>query len=168
MAFLSSWMSLRLQQLTWELFIDASGTTGFRGFFQGQWFSSAWPNDMDSLLDKDAISIAFQELYPIVIAAILWGQFWSRKSIIFHCENKATVYVLNKENSHCPDIMKLMRRLVLLSGKHSFSYRGVHILGEKNCLADSLSQLQIERFHRLTPPGTAPNPCRLPSEIIFS
>ena len=151
-----------------ELFTDASGTIGFGGFFQGQWFSSAWPNDMDSLLDKDAISIAFQELYPIVIAAILWGQFWSRKRILFHCDNKATVHVLNKGNSHCPDIMKLMRRLVLLAGKHSFSYRAVHIPGEKNCLADSLSRLQIERFHRLAPPGTAPNPCRLPSEVIFS
>ena len=151
-----------------DLFTDASGTIGFGGFFQGQWFSSAWPDDIDSLLDKDAISIAFQELYPIVIAAILWGHLWSRKRLLFHCDNKSTVYVLNKGNSHCPDIMKLMRRLVLLAGQHSFSYRAVHIPGDKNCLADSLSRLQIARFHRLAPPGTAPKPCTLPSEVTFN
>ena len=110
---------------------------------------------MDSLLDKDVISIVFQESYPIVIAAIILGQFWSHKRIMFHCNHKAAVYVLDKGNSHCPNIMKLMRGSVLLAGQHSFNYRAVHIPGEENCLAGSLSQLQIERFHRLAPPCTS-------------
>ena len=151
-----------------DLFTDASGTIGFGGFFQGQWFASAWPSDIGNSLEKDAILIAFQELYPIVVAAILWGQFWSRRRIIFHCDNKATVYVLNKGRSHCPDIMKLMRRLVLIAGKNSFSYSAVHIRGQQNVLADSLSRLQIERFRRIVPPGTPPEPCTVPSRVMFN
>lgn len=151
-----------------DLFTDASGTLGFGGFFRGQWFSSPWPADIVDKLDKDAISIAFQELYPIVIAAMLWGEFWTRKRILFHCDNKATVFILNKGNSHCPDIMKLMRRLVLIAGRYSFSYKAIHIPGSKNCLADSLSRLQIDRFHQLAPAGTASTPCTVPSEVMFS
>ena len=150
-----------------NLYTDASGTIGFGGFFQGQWFYSAWPENMTDTLEKDALSIALQELYPIVIAAILWSKFWSRKRILFHCDNKATVFVLNKGRSFCPDIMKLMRRLVLVAGHFSFTYRAVHIAGKKNFIADSLSRLQIARFRQLAPPGTASEPCPIPTRVVF-
>jgi hypothetical protein len=50
-----------------HLFTDASGVLGFGGYYQGQWFSSEWPTQLLQQVDKD-ISIAFQELYPIVVA----------------------------------------------------------------------------------------------------
>jgi hypothetical protein len=40
---------------------------GYGGYFQGKWFSSSWPNDIPSPKDKN-VSMAFLELYPIVVA----------------------------------------------------------------------------------------------------
>lgn len=40
------------------------------GFYQGKWISSAWPEELQLLNDK-TLSMAFLELYPIVVAAVL-------------------------------------------------------------------------------------------------
>ena len=84
-----------------ELFTDASGNEnlGFGGYFQGSWFYGGWPKDIMKRLTKKA-SIAFRELYPIVVAAILYGASWSRKRIIFNCDNKGTVFIVNKGYSN--------------------------------------------------------------------
>jgi hypothetical protein len=40
--------------------------------------------------------MAFYELYPIVMACVLWGYNWSRKRILFNCDNLATVEIVRK------------------------------------------------------------------------
>lgn len=147
-----------------ELFTDASGTIGYGAFYKGQWFSSSWPANMTKGLEQK-ISISYQELYPIVVAALLWGKHWARRKIVFNCDNQGTVFILNKGCSKSPDIMKLMRRLTIIAATHSFSYHATYLPGAKNDLADALSRLQIDRFHRLAP-HAEPEPCQLPSETI--
>ena len=71
------------------LYTDASGTIGFGGYFKGEWFPEPWPVVLSTLVsnnDKD-VSIAFCELYPIVVASILWGHLWKKQRIIFMCYN---------------------------------------------------------------------------------
>ena len=121
-----------------NLYTDASGTIGYGGFFQGAWFCGSWSQSFLCNL-SEKISIAFQELYPIVVAAILWGKQWERKRIIFHCDNQATVHILNKGNSKSRDIMKLMRRLTLVAANYSFTFTAKHVIGQLNRVADSLS-----------------------------
>ena len=147
------------------LFTDASGTIGFGGYFQNQWFYSAWPNGLIENLDS-TISIAFQELYPIVVAAILWGKAWARRKVVFHCDNQATVQILNKARSKSKDIMKLMRRLTLVAASYSFSYHGRWIPGKTNTKADALSRLQISTFKRLAPEA-AQEPCPIPFDSVY-
>lgn len=148
-----------------DLYTDASGTIGYGGFFKGAWFYGPWPRCiLDELSNK--ISIAFQELYPIVVAAILWGKSWERKRIVFHCDNQGTCFILNKGRSKSDDIMKLMRRLTLVAAKHSFTFTAMHVRGRLNRIADSLSRFQLEEFHRLVP-DAHPKPCPIPSEIMF-
>ena len=115
---------------------------------------------------EENISISFQELYPIVVAAILWGMDWSRKRIQFNCDNEATVQILNKGRSKSADIMKLMRRLTLVAAKYSFAYAARFVPGRKNVKADALSRLQIEKFRSLAPEADK-LPCQLPSDIMF-
>ena len=148
-----------------HLFTDASGSIGFGGFFEGNWFSGVWS---DQKLPKlsDEYSIAFKELYPIVIAAMLWGKRWSRKRIMFHCDNLATVYILNKGRSPCPHIMKLMRRLVITATLHNFNFLGEHVPGVKNSIADALSRLHFQDFRRLAPEANL-LPCQIPSNVMF-
>jgi hypothetical protein len=55
-----------------ELYAEASSTVGYDGYFKGKWFCSPWPKDLPTSTRK-IFSMAFLELYPIVVAAVLWG-----------------------------------------------------------------------------------------------
>ncbi|XP_006816256.1 uncharacterized protein LOC102806624, partial [Saccoglossus kowalevskii] len=74
-----------------HIYTDASSTKDFGGFFQGSWFCDKWPEEL--IFDqRDELSMALLELYPIVIAAMLWGQHWSKQRICFNCDNQATKF----------------------------------------------------------------------------
>ena len=97
--FLSQWNGLSMFheiQLTnaadIELYTDAASTVGHGGYYQGAWFCEAWPRNLP--VSEDDLSMAFMELYPIVVAAILWGSEWATKRILFHCDNQATVSII--------------------------------------------------------------------------
>ncbi|XP_062592590.1 uncharacterized protein LOC134254037 [Saccostrea cucullata] len=86
-----------------QLFTDASSTIGYGGYFEGHWFCDRWPVDLPRIVN-DTLSMAFLELYPIVVASILWGKQWSGKRIVFNCDNQATVQIITKGRSKEPFI----------------------------------------------------------------
>ena len=97
----------------------------------------------------------------------MWGKFWSRKHILFHCDNKATVFALNKGHSFCPDIMKWWEDLSWWPATSvSLTERSIS-LARKNSIADSLFLLQIARFRQLAPQCTASEPCPILTRVIF-
>lgn len=56
---------------------DAASTVGFGGVYGKKWFASRWPPELpESLAQDQVLSMAFMELYPIVVAAMLWGHEW--------------------------------------------------------------------------------------------
>jgi hypothetical protein len=151
-----------------HLYTDASSTKGFGGFYQGKWFYDTWPKELPDISDK-TLSMAFLELYPIVVAAVLWGKDWSGKRILFHCDNLAAVQILTKGRSKEPIIMKLMRRLVMCAATYNFAIYSEHFPGKLNFLADSLSRFQIEKFRQLAPDSEATaTPCPRLEEIIWT
>lgn len=171
--FLSNWNGISLflegsatPASDMELYTDASSTIGFGGYYQGAWFQGHWPSDLQLNLE-DKLSMAFMELYPIIVSACLWGHTWTRKRVLFHCDNQATVHIINKGRSRVPLIMRLMRRLVLIAAKHNFAFSAVYIEGAKNEIADALSRFQMPRFRTLAPEANG-LPCQLPSEIMFN
>jgi hypothetical protein len=151
-----------------ELYTDASSTVGFGGYFQGHWFSDTWPSDIPCPTDKD-ISMAFRELYPIVVAALLWGHLWQTKRILFHCDNLATVQIIHKGRSKVQDIMPLMRQLTWQSVQHNFCVYAKHLPGTKNTIADALSRLQMQRFRELAPyADRSPHKCPTLQEVLWT
>ena len=148
------------------LYTDASSTIGYGAFFQGEWFQGRWPQDLATLVE-DKLSMAYMELYPIVVAACLWGHKWSRKRILFHCDNMGTVHILHKGRSRAPAIMRLMRRLVLLAAQHNFAFTATFLPGRNNCIADALSRFQMERFWAMVPDAN-PVPCQLPCNPMYT
>ena len=98
------------------------------------------------LKDNKQLSMAFLELYPIVVAAMLWGSEWQGKRIMFYCDNLATVFIINNGRSRAQPIMKLMRRLTWCAAKGNFVIIAKHIPGIHNDIADALSRFQISRF----------------------
>ncbi len=138
---------------------DASGL-GYAGIFKSHYFQGKWPAEL-CISPQTGISIAFQELYPIVVAARLWGSEWTRKRIIFLSDNQAAVYALNKGRSPSPLIMKLIRTLVITATKNSFMYTASYLAGFLNETADSLSRFQETRFRELAPYADT-HPTQLP------
>lgn len=90
-----------------QLFTDAAPSAGFRGYCQGRWFASMWPSQLLDLPQSHQSSALF-ELYPLVVAAFLWGKEWSSTSIVVHCDNEPTVHFINKGRSHSPALIPLL------------------------------------------------------------
>ena len=91
------------------------------------------------------------ELIPILAAAVLWGAEWSRRRIVFYCDNEALVFILNKRRLSDSNIMLSIRRLTLLSLHYNINVLAVHIHGATNDIANALSRQQWPRFRRLAP-----------------
>jgi hypothetical protein len=173
--FLAQWNGVSMFQQTHlsaaadlEIYTDAASTVGHGGFNGGRWFSERWPLDLPTITDN-VISMAFRELYPIVVAAILWGPEWSTQRILFHCDNMATVAIIRKGCSKAPDVMKLMRQLTWCSALHNFSIYAEFVPGSINVIADALSRQQIAKFHTMCP-AAQPTPCPCPSvsEVMWA
>lgn len=146
-----------------QLCTDATATS-FGGFFQGKWFQGNFPAE---ILGENT-SMAFFELFPIVMACVLWGHKWNRKRILFHCDNMATVEIITKSRSKMQSIMKLARKLTFHSVTHHFTIHAKHIAGAKNSIADSISRYQMQKFRRLAPYANRdPTSCIPPSTIMM-
>ena len=72
---------------------DAAGALGYGAIFNNQWFYGPWSAAQQTL------SIAYKELFPIVVAAYLWGSQWSSRRVEFFCDNESVVAVLSSGTS---------------------------------------------------------------------
>ncbi|KAL0180312.1 hypothetical protein M9458_025754, partial [Cirrhinus mrigala] len=150
--FLSSWNGISFfyndyvsQPEDIQLYTDAAPSTGFGGYYSGRWFASEWPPEFSHLAQQsDSPSSTLFEIYPVIIAAILWGHEWSKHIILIHSDNSAVVDIINKGRSRSPTIMQFIRRLTLISAQNQFLIRAAHIPGYHNSIADSLSCLSFQ------------------------
>ncbi|XP_041922810.1 uncharacterized protein LOC121686960 [Alosa sapidissima] len=150
-----------------DLFTDAAPSVGFGGVFQGQWFAEKWPAEFSAFALGSASS-ALHELYPVVVASVLWGGSCSRKRITLHCDNAAVVGMINKGRSSSAIIMPLLRRLTWQSVMHNFIINAEHIPGYCNVLADALSRSRFQEFRRRCPTANPePTPCPAFTDLIL-
>lgn len=70
---------------------DASGSLEFGAVFRTHWLYGKWPSALQST------SIEYKELFPIVVAAHVWGSSWFRQVVLFHCDNESVVFILNSQ-----------------------------------------------------------------------
>ena len=94
---------------------DAAGASSYGAIFGRAWFAGTW----SSL--QMPLSIAYKELFPVVIAASLWGHQWSSKRVEFCSDNRAVVAMLQSGNS----------RSTLLSAKKFFPQMSHFLLSKR-------------------------------------
>ena len=109
-----------------NLFTDALGSKGFGAMFGNHWFYGAWPEWWKSF------NIAFLELLPIVIALHIWEPSMTNRRVAFYTGNAAIDDIINRHTSKHPQVMILLRVLVLTSLKHSILFHARHIPGVHN------------------------------------
>ena len=78
---------------------DAAGSIGFGAYFKGFWFAGPWA------VSQQQQSIAYKELFPVVVAAHVWGPQWSKKNVLSRSDNDAVIHVLNWRVSKIPFLM---------------------------------------------------------------
>ena len=140
---------------------DASGSLGFGAIFNNQWFFGAWS------ASQQPLSIAYKELFPIVVAAYLWGPGWASRRVEFLCDNESVVAVLSSGTSRDPDLMVLLLYLALLAVRHSFSFTASSVRGKSNPVADALSRFQFQRFRHLAPQAEQ-SPMAVPPALLMA
>ena len=138
---------------------DTSGSLGFGAYFNGEWFSSSWVSSQMSH------SIAYKELFPVVIAAHVWGPQFARRHVLFCTDNEAVVYILNSRTSRIPVLMCLLRHLLASAARFNFSFASQHVPGVRNCIADALSRFHWQEFRRLAPQAQL-LPVSLPPQLL--
>ena len=130
---------------TWERAIspDVAGAVGFAAINKQSWFAAKWP------IGFDGLNIAVKELIPIVLASYILGGSWSRKCIVFKCDNQGVVTLLH--NWSCKDrhLAFLLRELSKQAVLHSFTFYAIHIPGKYIVKADLLSRFKLQEFCRI-------------------
>jgi len=74
--------------LDFQVSSEAAGSLGYGAIFKSHWFSSAWS------VAQSSLSIAYKELFPIVVAAYLWGPQWVSQRVEFLCDSESMMAVL--------------------------------------------------------------------------
>ena len=124
---------------------NAAGSVGYGDILGRDWFTGRW-----SPL-QTPLSIAYKELFPVVLAASLWGHQWSAKRVEFCSDKTAVVKVLRSDTSRDSNLMVMFRHLSLLAAWHSFAFTARHVPGKSNAIGDTISRFEFQRFHQLAP-----------------
>ena len=143
-----------------NLFTDASSEIGYGAFWNGHWFQQKWSST------NHHHSIQWKELYAILIACEVWGHGWTRKRVLFHCDNQTVVYLWRSGMSKAPTLMHLVRALFFVAARHNFHVTVTHIAGTDNGIADALSRFHLQRFAQLAPDAD-PDPTPIPARLTF-
>ncbi len=137
--FLESWNGVSMQphsslELTiHHIYTDATGSFGCDAIWGTQWLLYVWPRSFGQK------AIATQELLPIIMACMMWGPWWKDSQVVVHCDNQATVCVINSGYSRDKDMMHMMRCLFFIRAYWGIHVRAEHIPGEQSTLADAVS-----------------------------
>ena len=133
------------------LYTDSSAAAdhGFCATFGNQLSIGVWPIRWhESGLTKD---ITILEFFPLLVAIHIWGTDLRNKKVLFRCDNQAVVNIVNRQTSKSDKVMVLVRAFTLHCLRLNIVFKAEYLPGKMNCVTDSLSRLQLDRFRRLAP-----------------
>jgi len=119
-----------------EVFATDACLTGCGGLCVDQYFHSVFP---DFILSQH-LEINCLELLAIIVALKLWGPRWKGLGLTVRCDNEVAVTVLNTGRCRNPFLTLCLGEICYLSALFEFEVCAVHLPGESNCAADTLSR----------------------------
>ena len=138
---------------------DASGSWGCGAFWRTLWFQV--PSDGLAIAGQ---SMAAKELFPIVLAPLLWGSMWQGLMVLCLCDNGAVVEVVNRHSARDPLFCHLLQCLFYASVRFDFRVTAQHTLGATNTAADALSRNNLHLFF-IQVPHASSQPTVVPLDL---
>ncbi len=152
-----------IKPINWEvpdfrIYTDASGT-GFGTVFGKLWFQGSFPEQWSNK------AIAIKELVPVYLSMMMWHNIFQNSNVLFVVDNMAVVDVLNAQTASDPDIMKLLRKIVVIAMLYNVVFHSHHIIGKHNIIADAISRFQVTKAKKWAP-WLAQNPLDVPRKFL--
>lgn len=119
--------------------------TGCGALCGTEYFHRIFPQHVISNAD---MRIHHLELLTVVICCKTWGPRWRRKRILIHCDNDASVHIINGTRSKDALLSAYARELWFLSSMYDFHLQATHIPGRDNRLPDLLSRWHLHTRYR--------------------
>ena len=98
-----------------HLWTDASGHWGCGAHWQGLWCNMPWGS---WAITSEPITA--NELFPILMASVVWGYLWKGCTVCCHCDNSAVVEVVNRQSAKEELMSHLMRCLFFTLANFDF------------------------------------------------
>ena len=142
---------------------DAAGEIGWGYVLGGRVYFSRWqPRTVT------AKHIQYKELVAVVHASEAHGQHFRGSILRTGVDNAAVAFAINRQSSHCPTMMTLLRRLADAQRAHDFTVIASHVPRKYNDLADLATRFQVlAEWQSHLPEELAVNtvisPCTTPS-----
>lgn len=128
---------------------DTAGSIGFAAIWRSYWCAERWPFRWKHLgFLKNSVLL---ELFPIVVAIEIWGEYFSNHRILINTDNKGVMFSINCLSYKSLVVTILLRYLVSKCLKLNNWLKARYILGKDNIVTDALSRLQMKRFFELLP-----------------
>ena len=126
---------------------------------ESHWFCGCLVSSVKVIVNR------VQELFPIVVAASMWGSQWVSRRVEFLCNNESVVAILKSGTLREQSLMSLLRYLSMLAIRHSFSFTASSVRRKANPIADALSRFQLQRFICLAPHADLA-PTQIPASLL--
>jgi hypothetical protein len=110
------------------------------GWYNNQYFSCVFPVH---IVDKDH-HISTLELLTVMIALKLWASHFSNKRLKIHCDNEASVQVINTGRTKDRQMLSIVREIAFISAVHNIQVKGTHVKGVENTFSDLLSRAPVD------------------------
>ena len=140
-------------------YTDASGSIGYGGFKDREWFSGLWPEAWGP------VDIQTKEIFPIFLGVKLYGKTLANKKLKIFSDNASVVEILNKFSSKSRFVMVFVRLIVLELLTHNISIKVFHLPGFKNVVADHLSRNSLQAARKVRP-SLEPLPTPVPPNLL--
>lgn len=77
--------SVQLVEADLQVCLDAAGGYGLGSYFRGHWCDAPWPELW--VYNGVTVDMTFLELFPLVVAVPIWGDWFLNSTVRFWCDN---------------------------------------------------------------------------------
>ena len=124
---------------------NASGNWGCGAVWTSHWFHLKWDGTWSNT------NIAVKELVSIILAAAIWGRYWTHQKALVLSDNMAVVQIFQTKSSWDREMMHLLCCLHFIKAKWDMVLWVQHIRGKSNIAADALPCNSVQVFFQVLP-----------------